>query len=79
MLKETYIQLFTNYSDNAFLLNTFWTEIEQNYSNKKRHYHTLSHLENLLYQLLEVKDKIKNWETILFTLFYHDIIYNAVS
>jgi predicted metal-dependent HD superfamily phosphohydrolase len=30
-------------------------------------------------QLCEVKDKIKNWQTILFTLFYHDIVYNTLK
>jgi predicted metal-dependent HD superfamily phosphohydrolase len=27
--------------------------------------------------LSEIKDEIKNWEAILFTLFYHDVIYNS--
>jgi len=79
MLKETFINLLTNNSDNRSLVSELWTEIEQNYSNKKRHYHTLSHLDNLLNQLTEVKDKIINWETLLFTLYYHDIVYNALQ
>lgn len=79
MLKETYIELLTNYSDDNRLKNELWNEIELNYLDKKRHYHTLSHLENLLNELLVVKDKIENWNTILFTLFYHDIIYNVLK
>ena len=79
MLKETFIELLTNYTDNESLKNKLWTEIDKNYSSKKRHYHTLEHLNNLLYQLTAVKSEIKNWETILFTLFYHDIIYNSLK
>lgn len=79
MLKETFIELLTNYTDNESLKNELWTEIDKNYSSKKRHYHTLEHLNNLLYQLTAVKSEIKNWETILFTLFYHDIIYNSLK
>lgn len=79
MLKETFIKLLTNFTDDKSLTIDLWTEIEQNYSNKKRHYHTLSHLDNLLKQLLEVKDKIESWETVLFTLYYHDIIYNSLK
>src|SRR5690606_27293028 len=45
----------------------------------KRHYHNLSHLENLLKQLIKVKHEIENWETVLFTMFYHDIIYIATN
>lgn len=79
MLKETYIELLTNFTDDNRLKNELWNEIEINYTDKKRHYHNLSHLENLLNELIEVKDQIKNWNTILFTLFYHDIIYNALK
>ena len=79
MLKETFIELLTNYTDDIGLRIELWKEIEKKYTDKKRHYHSLSHLENLLQQLIEVKDKIENWEVILFTLFYHDIIYNALK
>lgn len=79
MLKETFIELLTNYTDNESLKNELWIEIDKNYSSKKRHYHTLEHLNNLLYQLTAVKSEIKNWETILFSLFYHDIIYNSLK
>lgn len=79
MLKEIFIELLTKYTDNDRVRNELWTEIEKNYSSKKRHYHTLHHLDNLLSQLTEVKSEIQNWETILFTLFYHDIIYNSIK
>ena len=79
MLKEIFIKLLTKYTDNDQLKNELWIEIEKNYSSKKRHYHTLQHLDNLLSQLTDVKSEIQNWETILFTLFYHDIIYNSTK
>jgi predicted metal-dependent HD superfamily phosphohydrolase len=79
VLKEIFIELLTKYTDNDRVRNELWTEIEKNYSSKKRHYHTLHHLDNLLSQLTEVKSEIQNWETILFTLFYHDIIYNSIK
>lgn len=79
MLKETFINLLANYTENESLKNELWTEIEKNYSNDQRHYHTLLHLQNLLQQLIEVKSEIHNWETVLFTLFYHDIVYVSVN
>lgn len=77
MLKSAFIQLLFRHSDHKNLIKELWTEIETNYSDKNRHYHTLLHLENLLTQLTEVKSQIKNWDTLLFSLFYHDAIYNA--
>lgn len=79
MLKEIFIRLLSEYSDNTALCNELWTEIEKNYNSRKRHYHTLIHLENLLLQLNEVKDEIQQWNTILFTLFYHDAVYNPLK
>ena len=79
MLKETFKELLTKFTADISLINDLWTEIEVHYSNEKRYYHTLLHLNNLLNQLFQVKNKIKNWETILFTLFYHDIVYNALK
>ncbi len=79
MLKETFLQLFTNYTDDHRLINELWTEVEEHYSHKKRHYHTLSHLYNLLLELTEIKSRIKCWNTILFTMYYHDIVYNVLK
>lgn len=78
-LKETFITLVTNYTGNDRLGNELWTEIETSYSNKKRHYHTLHHLSSLLTQLTYIKEEIQNWNTILFTLYYHDIVYNSLK
>jgi len=79
MLKQTFIELAQNYSDTKDLIEKLWEEIEKNYTGKKRHYHNLKHLDNLLKQLSDVKEQIQDWDTILFTLFYHDIIYDALS
>jgi len=79
MLKETFINLLTDYTDNNDLINELWFEIEQNYCDIQRHYHTLQHLEHLLQQLTTVKNQIQNWNTVLFTLYYHDIVYNATQ
>ena len=79
MLKETFIELSSKYTDNKSLKNELWAEIEQNYSHKNRHYHTLLHIEDVIHQLNEVKEKIENWDALLFAVFYHDIVYNVLN
>lgn len=79
MLKETFVKLASAYTDDNLLINELWEEIEAAHSAPKRHYHTLKHLENLLYQLEAVKDQIQNWDAVLFTLYYHDIVYNPLK
>jgi predicted metal-dependent HD superfamily phosphohydrolase len=78
-LKDVFIQLAKKYCDDIAVVDECWREIEINYTKKKRHYHTLSHIENLWKQLEIVKENIEDWDTVLFTLFYHDVIYNALK
>lgn len=64
---------------NEVHVNTLWTEITANYSQKHRHYHTLTHLENLLQELTPLKAQIQDWPALSWALFYHDIIYNPLK
>lgn len=79
MLKETFIKLLENYTDDKNLVNELWYEITQNYSDTNRHYHTLQHLENLRQQLTAIKNHIQNWNTVLFTLYYHNLVYHSTQ
>jgi predicted metal-dependent HD superfamily phosphohydrolase len=77
LLKSTFFSLLSNYTINEALKLKCWQEIEIEHSKKNRHYHTLSHLENLLKQLSAVKNNIQNWNSILFCIYYHDFVYNV--
>lgn len=79
MLTDTFFQLVKKYSNDHELANNLWLEIFTKYSEPKRQYHTTEHLEALLNDLKEIKDKIVDWETTLFAVFYHDIIFKASS
>lgn len=79
VLKDRFESLCLNFSENKILVEKFWTEIENNYSTKSRYYHNLPHLENMFEEIEHVKDKIKNFNTISFSIFYHDVIYDATS
>lgn len=59
------------------LTERFWREIETAYSSKSRVYHNLEHLTNLLAELDTVQDLVEDMETILWSVFYHDVIYNV--
>lgn len=77
-MKSTFTQLAAHYTDNERLIQQLWNEIEATYSHSKRHYHTLHHLEQLLNELLSVKEHIRDWNTVLFSVFYHDLVYNPL-
>lgn len=78
-LKDQFEQLCLPFSEDSNLINTLWHEIEKRYSEKGRHYHNLLHLENMFTELEAVKNKVSNFTVVSFSIFYHDIVYNATS
>ncbi len=77
MLSSIFTRLLKRYTTNEGLIQDFWKEVETHYTSKSRHYHTLQHLQNMYTQLLPVKEQITDWDTVMFALFYHDVVYDA--
>lgn len=78
MLKNIFIALANTYTKQD-VSEKLWADVEKHYTSAKRHYHNLQHLENMYSQLAGCRDLIQDWETVLFSLFYHDIIYKAIA
>lgn len=76
-LKAIWLDLTSRYSNNHPLIAQLWEEIEKIYSNKKRHYHNLAHLECMLDKALKYRDSLYDLDTVLFSIFYHDIVYDT--
>ena len=74
MIKDKFLNLIRKYSDNENFNSECWSEIENNYSSKTRYYHNLKHLENMFTELDRIESKTKDLDTLLFAIFYHDII-----
>ncbi|WP_051477593.1 HD domain-containing protein [Aquimarina pacifica] len=79
MLKNIGISLLAGYTQDLEYTASLWKDIARQHSKKKRFYHTLAHLEHLYKNLSKVQNKIIDWDMVLFALFYHDYIYNALK
>lgn len=79
MLEKVFTNLISNYSEDQSYITSLWNEIAKQHSKKNRYYHSLTHLENIYKVLIEVKSQIKDWDIVLFSLFYHDYIYNVLK
>lgn len=77
MLTDTFLKLVSKYTPNTELANHLWLEIVNKYSDSKRQYHNLTHLENMLKDLDPLREKLIDWESTYFALYYHDLIYKA--
>lgn len=78
-LKERFSQNCLLFTKDQHLIENLWSEIEKKYSEKSRYYHNLEHLENMFSELDAVKDRLENYSFISFSVFYHDVIYDASS
>lgn len=78
-LKDRFNQLCFPFTQDQNLIDSLWQEIETKYAEKSRHYHNLEHLQNMFSELESVKDKVSNFSRISFSVFYHDVIYDASS
>ncbi|WP_378185836.1 hypothetical protein ACE939_12070 [Aquimarina sp. W85] len=78
MLEKIFIQLVSKYRDDTKANLVLWNAISKKYNSNLRYYHNIKHLEQIYSRLLLVKNKIQNWDVVLFSLFYHDYIYSVL-
>ncbi|QNR25473.1 HD domain-containing protein [Croceimicrobium hydrocarbonivorans] len=78
-LKNTWHQLVARYSSEEQLIEDLWLEIEKAHSSPKRHYHNLEHLQYMLKLALKFQQSIQDLDTLLFSIFYHDFVYQATK
>jgi predicted metal-dependent HD superfamily phosphohydrolase len=79
MFEQTFKNQLAAVSTDEALIEKFWQEIKRDYSKPGRHYHTLTHLDNLTTELTSVKESIADWQILVFSIAYHDVIYNTLK
>ena len=79
MIESAFKEHLNQFQVDSKIKESLWVEIKSNYSESNRYYHNLEHLEDIYRHLLEVKAKLENWNIVLFTLFYHDLIYKSTK
>ncbi len=79
MFEQSFKTQISSLTDDNELVEELWAEINTQYSKTNRHYHNLDHLNNLESELLPLKDKISDWQVLLFSIAYHDIVYNTLK
>ncbi len=56
---------------------TYWQAIHDHYREDGRHYHTLTHLEDVFTLFDNYKDQFNEPTSVMLAIFYHDVIYNT--
>lgn len=75
MLERRFQEILQKYSEDIGRIKMMWHEVESYYSKTYRHYHTLNHLSHFFKELEKAKRYIKDWDSTLLAMFYHDIVF----
>ena len=78
-MKEKFLNLIGKYSESKKYNIECWNEIYNKYSSGSRHYHNLDHLRNMFSELDKVTSQIDKLDSIEFSIFYHDLVYNPLT
>lgn len=78
MFEQIFIEALNKLTEDLSLIDSFHNEVILAHGSEGRHYHNLSHLDHLITVLLPVKNMIEDQDTMIFTIAYHDIIYNPL-
>lgn len=76
ILKKEFDKLIGKFTWDTAVRRALWEEMVEKYSEPHRRYHTLKHLEHFFDLINEFKPEISDWTSVLFALYYHDIIYD---
>ncbi|MFN8353767.1 MAG: hypothetical protein U0Y10_04965 [Spirosomataceae bacterium] len=77
--QQTFITTASRYGSDSRLIERLWGDITQRYAESHRHYHTLAHLNNLIHELEPLKATVQDWDVLVFSVVYHDVIYRATQ
>lgn len=79
IIKEEFSKAICHYTTDTLRTESLWEEIEMKYSSAGRHYHTIIHLDSLIKELYPFKERFSHWDSIVFAIAYHDIVYNTLK
>ncbi|CAL1532438.1 unnamed protein product [Lymnaea stagnalis] len=86
MSKETSNFVYNHWKNLTNTLNlspkiseNWWSVIFRHYTQEWRHYHSLSHIENLLQLFDQWRQRIVEPENVALAIFFHDIVYNPTA
>ena len=76
-LQGVFTELAGRYTRDEVAVQRAWRMIETHHTERGRHYHNLAHLADIIDQLLPFKEN-EGWDVLLFSTFYHNIMYNVL-
>ncbi len=74
-LQQEWQSLCADFIKEEAMTEKLWTELSLHYGASSRHYHNFHHIQDLLTQAKRFAASIEDRPVLLFSIWYHDIIY----
>ena len=74
-LQQTYSELLLEIGFPENDIHQNWLDLEKAYLKKSRHYHNLTHIQDMIYSYEKYSDQLQFPNEVLYSIFYHDYIY----
>jgi predicted metal-dependent HD superfamily phosphohydrolase len=74
-LNKIYSELLSNIGFEENEIHQNWLNLEKAYSGKSRHYHNLTHIQDMIACYETYFDQLQFPNAVLYSIFYHDYIY----
>jgi predicted metal-dependent HD superfamily phosphohydrolase len=75
-MQENFLEAVAQDHPDVGKAQALWLEIRTAYTNPARYYHTLTHLDNMITQLVPYRHMFANWYTLTLAIAYHDAVYD---
>ncbi|WP_432672677.1 HD domain-containing protein [Flavobacterium sp. SM2513] len=78
-LQKVFAELLQRIGFPTETISNHWGNLEKAYSSNSRHYHNITHLEEMLLCFETYKQHLQFPDEVLYALFYHDYIYSSTQ
>ncbi|MEJ2294263.1 MAG: hypothetical protein P8Y23_05790 [Candidatus Lokiarchaeota archaeon] len=78
-MKSLWKDLVLKYSNDLDFIEKLYKIIEKRYDSSNRHYHNLTHINLMLSEVKRFENRIDDYDSVLFAIWFHDIIYDPLK
>jgi predicted metal-dependent HD superfamily phosphohydrolase len=75
-LERSFFELLRKFTNDEILINQIITFVIEKYTEKHRVYHNLSHINALLFNAENFRERLADFESVQLAIWFHDVIYN---
>lgn len=77
-LEKEWTNLASKCTFNDKLVRRIYREFEAKYNSSNRHYHNLTHIQNMLSTAKEFQKEMSDPDVVNFAIWFHDFVYNPI-